>query len=48
MKFKFRGKKYKIRKGGNLHAIMVLGGTVGMGLLGYVLLCLFVGLGNAL
>ena len=46
--FKLFGKKYGIRKGSNLHAIGVLAGIFGMALLGYVLLCLFVGLGNTL
>lgn len=46
--FKFRGKKYGIIKGGNLHAIGVLAGIVGTAVLLYVLLCLVVGVGNAL
>ena len=47
MTFKFRGKKYKIRKGGNLHAALVLLGMFSTVIVGYVLLCMFVGIGNS-
>ena len=46
--FKFFGKKYGIRRGSNLHAIGVLAGLFGVTLLGYVTLCLWTGIGNAL
>lgn len=37
-----------IRRGSNVHAIMVLAGIFGMALLGYATLCLWVGIGNTL
>lgn len=46
--FKFRGKKYGIRKGSNLHAIGVLTGAFALALVTYLLLCVFVGIGNGL
>lgn len=46
--FKFRGKKYGIRKGSNLHAIGVLSGMIASGVVAYVLLCVAFGLGGTL
>ena len=46
--FKLFGKKYGVRRGGNLHAIGVLAKIFGMGALAYILICLFVGLANTL
>ena len=43
---KFRGKKYKIRKGGNLHTALVLFEMFAIAILGYILVCMFVGLGG--
>ena len=47
--FKLFGKNIGlIRRGSNLHAITVLGGAFALALLGYITLCLFVGIGNTL
>lgn len=46
--FKFCGKKYGIRKGSNLHAIGVLGGTLAAAVVAYILLCVAFGIGGTL
>lgn len=46
--FKLFGKKYGVRRGGNLHALAILFGMLSATALGYILICLFVGYANTL